>query len=59
MPEIWLKALGLALIFEAFLPFVAPDRWRETMQNLGNFDVQRIRQIAFLALAIGTGLLWV
>ena len=58
MPEIWLKALGLALIFEGFLPFIAPERWRETMQKLGDIDPQRIRQFALLALALGTGLLW-
>jgi len=58
MPEIWLKALGLALIFEGFLPFVAPERWRETMRRLGDLEAQRIRSFALLALATGTGLMW-
>jgi len=58
MPELWLKALGLALIFEAFMPFVAPNRWRETMRKLGDIEPSRIRQFALVALAVGTGLLW-
>jgi len=58
MPEIWLKALGLALLFEGFLPFVAPDRWRATMHKLGQTEPQRIRGIALGALLLGMALLW-
>jgi len=58
MPEIWLKALGLALLFEGFLPFVAPDRWRVTLQKLGQTDPGRIRGVALGALLLGMALLW-
>ncbi len=52
-----LLALGLVLVIEGLLPFLAPASWREAMRRLAEF---RDGQIRFVGLgAVVSGLLLV
>ena len=54
----WLAALGLALILEGLLPFIAPSAWRQAFtQQLQMADGQ-LRFIGLVAVGGGLLLLW-
>jgi len=36
MPEVLWKALGLMLVFEGLMPFLAPESWQQTLRRLSN-----------------------
>jgi len=54
-----LAALGLALIIEALLPFVAPHAWRGAFSRLMQMQDGQIRFIGLLGLAAGLALIWI
>ncbi len=53
-----LAALGLALILEGVLPFLAPRAWRQAFSQLMQMQDGQIRFFGLLALVGGLLLLW-
>lgn len=53
-----LAALGLALIIEGLLPFLAPRGWRQAFTQLLRMQDGQIRFFGLLALAGGLALIW-
>ena len=53
----WLAALGLALILEGLLPFVAPRAWRQAFSQLMQMRDGQVRFFGLLALLGGLALL--
>ncbi len=53
-----LAALGLALILEGALPFLAPRAWRQAFSQLMQMQDGQIRFFGLLALVGGLLLLW-
>ena len=51
----WLAALGLALIIEGLLPFIAPSAWRQAFTQLMQMADGQLR--FFGLVAVGGGLL--
>ncbi|QTD44518.1 DUF2065 domain-containing protein [Ottowia testudinis] len=54
----WLAALGLALIIEGLLPFIAPGAWRQALNQLIRMADGQLRFFGLLALGAGVLLLW-
>ena len=52
MPD-WLTAIGLVLIIEGVLPFIAPGQWRATMLRIAQMRDGQIRFMGLGALAVG------
>ena len=46
----WLAALGLALILEGLLPFIAPSAWRQAFTQLMQMADGQLRFFGLLAL---------
>ena len=54
----WLAALGLALIIEGLLPFIAPSAWRQAFTQLMQMADGQLRFFGVLAVGGGLLLLW-
>ena len=54
----FLSAVGLVLIFEGFLPFLAPKNARQSFAMLAQLDDKRLRTIGLVALAAGVLVLY-
>ena len=54
----WLAALGLALILEGLLPFIAPGAWRQAFTQLMQMADGQLRFFGLLAVGGGLLLLW-
>lgn len=54
----WLAALGLALIIEGLLPFIAPSAWRQAFTQLMQMADGQLRFFGLLAVGGGLLLLW-
>ena len=54
----WLAALGLALLLEGLLPFIAPSAWRQAFTQLMQMADGQLRFFGLLALGGGLLLLW-
>ncbi len=52
MDSLW-TAVALLLILEGFLPFIAPQVWRETFRKLVDLSDGQIRFVGLLSLALG------
>ncbi len=53
-----LAALGLALIREGLMPFVAPNAWRRAFSQLMQLQDGQLRFFGLLAVGGGLLLLW-
>lgn len=53
-----LMALGLALIIEGLLPFVAPGTWRQAFSQLMQMQDGQLRFFGLLGLLSGLALIW-
>ena len=53
-----LAALGLALILEGALPFIAPGAWRQAFSQLMQLQDGQLRFFGLLAVGAGLALLW-
>ena len=53
-----LAGLGLALIIEGVLPFVAPGAWRQAFSQLMQMRDGQVRFFGLLALVAGLALFW-
>jgi uncharacterized protein YjeT (DUF2065 family) len=54
-----LAGLAFYLIFEGLFPFVAPARWRRSLNALAGLDDSRLRVFGLVAVALGLALLFV
>ncbi|HOP91145.1 MAG TPA: DUF2065 domain-containing protein [Ottowia sp.] len=54
----WLAALGLALILEGLLPFIAPSAWRQAFTQLMQMADGQLRFFGLVAVGGGLLLLW-
>lgn len=52
--NILFAAIGLMLVAEGILPFVAPQAWRESFQRLMQLKDGQLRFIGLVALLAGT-----
>ncbi|AGX88075.1 DUF2065 domain-containing protein [Candidatus Symbiobacter mobilis] len=53
-----LTALALVLLFEGFMPFVAPAAWRKVLLQLLQFRDGQLRFFGLCCLLLAMGLLW-
>ena len=53
---LWL-ALGLVLVIEGLMPFIAPGAWRRTFQQVLQLEDGQIRFFGLCAVLAGLGLL--
>ena len=51
------KAIGLMLVFEGIMPFLAPHRWRNMAQVLAATNERAMRIIGLLSMLVGLALL--
>ncbi|MCG5031827.1 DUF2065 domain-containing protein [Mesosutterella sp. OilRF-GAM-744-9] len=51
-------ALGFAVIFECFMPMVAPARWKSALERLLQVPESTLRWIGALGVASGLALVW-
>ncbi|MDA8416223.1 MAG: DUF2065 domain-containing protein [Betaproteobacteria bacterium] len=49
-----LRTLGLLLVLEGILPFLAPNGWRQTLARLSKLNDQQVRFIGVTAIVAGT-----
>ena len=49
-----LMALGLMLIFEGLLPFIAPQAWRETFKRMITLKDGQLRFMGLISIVAGT-----
>ena len=53
-----LAALGLMLVFEGLMPFVAPQAWRETFKRMVQLKDGQLRFVGLLSILGGLLLLF-
>lgn len=54
-----LTAFALYLIIEGMIPFVAPQRFRRTMEQIGKLSDNNLRSVGLLAMGAGLLLLFI
>lgn len=54
--SILIAAIGLLFVFEGILPFLSPDLWRRTMQQMSAQSDKVLRVIGFVSMLLGLGL---
>lgn len=58
MLEDIIRAVGLMLVFEGIMPFLAPKRWRNMAKTLGKVDESAMRLIGLFSMLLGLLLLF-
>lgn len=58
MLEDIIRAIGLMLVFEGIMPFLAPRRWRDMASTLGKVDESTMRLIGLFSMLLGLLLLF-
>ena len=53
MSQTILTALGLMLVFEGLLPFIAPETWRETFKRMISLKDGQLRFVGLLSIVGG------
>ncbi len=48
-----LSALGLVLVIEGIIPFIAPNKWRETVIMLAQQKNRFLRRLGFILMLVG------
>jgi uncharacterized protein YjeT (DUF2065 family) len=59
MAATFLLALGLMLVIEGFLPFLAPHVWRDTFRRVTELKDGQLRFMGLASMVIGLLLLWI
>ena len=54
-----IAALGLMLVLEGAMPFLAPRVWRQTFQRMIELSDGQLRFVGVASMAVGLGLLFV
>ncbi len=52
-----LRAIALVLVIEGLLPFLAPERWRESLRRLAATDARHLRLFGGVLIGVGVVLL--
>ena len=52
-------ALALVLIFEGLLPFLNPERWRQTVELIRGLNDGQLRGMGLILICVGAVLLYV
>jgi len=52
------KALALVLVIEGIMPFISPDKWRQTMLQAGQLPNNILRVIGLVSMLSGVILLY-
>jgi uncharacterized protein len=50
--------MGLMLVFEGLLPFIAPQAWRETFKRMIQLKDGQLRFVGLLSIIGGLLLIW-
>ena len=58
MADLFWPALALVLIFEGFLPFIAPGAWRRVFSEMLKMNDGQIRFFGLCSLCVGVLLWW-
>ncbi len=53
-----LAALSLVFVIEGLLPFIAPDRYKEAMQQMSELPENTLRKIGISSIFVGIVLLY-
>ncbi|HEX5393242.1 MAG TPA: DUF2065 domain-containing protein [Rhodocyclaceae bacterium] len=59
MAATFLLALGLMLVIEGLLPFLAPHVWRDTFRRVTELKDGQLRFMGLTSMIIGLLLLWI
>jgi len=54
-----LVAVALVLIFEGIIPFLAPEKFRQALNQLGKLSDQVLRVIGLVSMTLGIMLLYI
>ena len=54
----WWAVIGLVLVVEGLLPFMAPGAWRKMFLELLARDDAQVRRFGFFSIALGLCVLW-
>ncbi|MDP1682333.1 MAG: DUF2065 domain-containing protein [Burkholderiales bacterium] len=54
-----LAALGLVLVLEGVLPFLAPSLWRDTFRKLLELTDGQLRFMGLISMLMGLGIVFV
>ena len=52
-------ALGLVLVIEGLLPFIAPKVWRETMTRVAQLNDGQLRMVGLVSIVVGLIAYWI
>lgn len=58
LPEYLLLAMGLMLVLEGLMPFLAPAAWRETLRKLITFQDGQLRFLGLTLMLSGLLLIY-
>lgn len=54
-----LVAVALVLVFEGIIPFLAPEKFRQALSQLGKLSDQVLRVIGLVSMTLGIVLLYI
>lgn len=58
--QTWALAIALVCIIEGLIPFTAPDKWLDSVREIGRIATPGvIRKIGLGLLLFGVGVIWV
>jgi len=53
-----LSAFGLVLVIEGIIPFIAPQRWRQTILMLAKQKDHFVRRLGFILMLLGLAIVF-
>ena len=57
--QTWVLAFALVCIIEGLIPFTAPEKWLESVREIGRIaSAEVIRKIGLGVLLVGVGIIW-
>lgn len=59
MWEIFFSAVALFLVFEGILPFLSPEKWRNTLKRMLEFNDRTLRLIGLISMSSGVLVLYI
>ena len=58
LKEVFVPALGLMLVMEGLLPFIAPTLWRDAFNRMTQFNDGQLRFMGLASMLGGVLLVW-
>ena len=57
--QTWVLAFALVCIIEGLIPFTAPEKWLESVREIGRIaSAEEKRKIGLGLLLVGVGIIW-